>query len=141
MGVIGEQGLPCGGMGATDDPVVATKALANLVIGVLEKNLNRLREGSGQVWRALGCYGAGRSTTASFQHGIRLHVVVIIFITSVRCGTLRAIIDNLGVADDEMIHRGFFREEILRTVCPGAFRDFGAIQFSLPSVRQSAIHV
>ena len=40
-----------------------------------------------------------------------------------------------------MIHRGFFREEILCAVRPGALRDFGAIQFSFPGVRQSAIHV
>src|SRR6266852_8395533 len=98
MRVIGEQGLPGGGMGATDDPVVATKGLANLVIGFLEKNLSRVREGSGQVWLAIRCQGAGRSTTASFQHGIRLYVVVIIFIAGVCRGTLRAIIDKLGVA-------------------------------------------
>jgi len=31
MSVIGEQGLPGGGMCATHDPVVAAEALANLV--------------------------------------------------------------------------------------------------------------
>src|SRR5260370_15231638 len=118
MRVIGEQGLPGGGMGATDDPVVATKTLANLVIGFLEKNLNRLREGGGQVGLALRCNGAGRSTTASFQHGVWLHVVVIIFIAGVCRGTLRAIIDNLGDAYAEVAHCGLFYEQVLCTVYP-----------------------
>src|SRR5260370_2606752 len=102
MSVVGKQGLAGGGMGATDDPVVATEALANLVLGFLEKNLNRLREGSGQVGLALRCNGAGRSPTVGFQHGVWLHVVVLIFIPAFRSGTLRAILYNLRLADDDI---------------------------------------
>ena len=70
-----------------------------------------------------------------------MHVVVIIFIVDAGCRTLRAIIDDLGITDDEMVHRCFFGVEILGTICTGAFRDFGAIQLSFPGVRQSSIHI
>src|SRR5260370_29878581 len=40
-----------------------------------------------------------------------------------------------------MIHRGFLREKILCSICAGAFDDFRAIQFSLPGIGQSAVHV
>src|SRR5882762_4019426 len=77
MSVVGEQGFPSRGVRATHDPVIAAKALANFAFGFQEKFLNGLRQGSGKVRRAFRCQAAGRNTTACFQHGIRLHVVVI----------------------------------------------------------------
>jgi hypothetical protein len=40
---------------------------------------------------------------------------------------LRAVVNDFGVADDEMIHCGFLGEEILGAICAGAFGDCGAI--------------
>jgi len=51
-------------------------------------------------------------TIARFQYRIRLQIVIVVFIIAIRRRTLRAIINNLWVADDEMIHRGLLQEEI-----------------------------
>ena len=70
-----------------------------------------------------------------------MQVVVIIFIAGVRGGTLGAVIGDIGITDDEMVHCGVCGKEIFCALGARAFRDFGAIQFSFPGVRQSSIHV
>src|SRR5260370_25097946 len=113
MCVIGEQGLPSYSVGAAHYPVVAAKSLANFGTRFLKVVLNGLPQRRGQVGSALGWQPVVRCFTASFQNRVRLHVVVIVFVLALCGGTLRAIINNFGVAHNEMIHRGFFREKIL----------------------------
>src|ERR1700730_14160780 len=54
---------------------------------------------------------------------------------------LRSIIRNAWIANHEVGHRGILREQISGWLPPDPFRDFRAVQFLLPRIRQRLIHV
>ena len=54
---------------------------------------------------------------------------------------LRAIICDVGIADDEMIHGGVRRKEIFGAFRADAVGDFGAVELFLPGVGKGLIHV
>ncbi len=54
---------------------------------------------------------------------------------------LRAIIRDVGIADYEMVHRGFGRKELFGALGADARCDGSAVQLALPGVRQRAVHV
>ena len=48
---------------------------------------------------------------------------------------------HVGVADDEMVHRGVWRKKIAGALPADAVGDFGAIDFFFPRVGQRLVHV
>src|SRR6266852_9907759 len=98
--VIGKQRLACRGMCAAHHPIIAAKSLANFILRYLREILKRLRESRGQIGGTLMLMGATRSPKLRFEHRVGLHIVIVIIIVAVRRGALRAVIDNLRIADD-----------------------------------------
>ncbi len=69
----------------------------------------------------------GRIGIARFKHGIRSHLVIVIFVVGVRARTLGTIVGNIGVADDKMIHQGVFGKEIFGAVGANVLDHLGTV--------------
>ena len=152
MRVVGEQRFPRSRVRAADHPIVAPKSVANFCGHFCDE----VRGGSFGRSDAVPRVQRGRKihelrrdaraarTRSSFQHRVRFHVIVIVTVVTVIGLFVRAfgaIVRYIRIADDEVIHRGLLREEVLATVRAHPLQHFRARQLFFPSVRQRLVHI
>src|SRR5579859_4623606 len=102
MRVVRKKGLARRGVRAADDPVVAPEALANLALRLFQVALDRGPKRGSNIREAFRRLSAVRLANRGFQNYVGRHIVVIVFVVGSDTRRLRAVIGQVGVADDKM---------------------------------------
>ena len=90
--------------------------------------------------RRESCLHRKRIAIAGFEHIVRRHIIVVIFVIAA-VGALGAVFFIVWVADYKVVHRRVRRKKFLGAVFAYTRGHFGAIDFVFPGVRQGLVHV
>src|SRR2546426_3650935 len=138
--VVGQNGFSSSRVSTANYPIIATQAMANFVAGCGKKFVHRLRESRGQVGGAVRHRDVPLTVQTCLENRVRLHVVIIVII-GIDSRALGAVIEYVGVADNEMVQCGFRGEEVFGMFRSRALRNSGTVQFSFPGTGQRPIHI